>query len=228
MRRFAYTKNERALSQCREGAFRLPISIESNVKDKARIAMRRMQIVKASVALFKEKGYHRTTTREIAKASGLSNGTLYEYVTSKEDVLFLVCQHIHNEVLLQLQDSMAERSVSGRSRLRHAIESFLRVVDAMQDDILIIYQESKSLPRPFLKEVLDQERMITDVFAKLLEQGIEDGSLRFESATVQMMAHNIVVTGQMWAFRRWAFGHISFEAFVKQQVDMWLQACGAV
>ncbi len=45
--------------------------------------------------LFQEKGFHRATTREIAKAAGFSIGTLYEYIRTKEDVLYLVCDNIY-------------------------------------------------------------------------------------------------------------------------------------
>ena len=55
-------------------------------------------MIQGAVKLFKEKGFHRTTTREIAKEAGFSIGTLYEYIRTKEDVLFLVCDSIYNEV----------------------------------------------------------------------------------------------------------------------------------
>lgn len=46
----------------------------SNIKDEKLIKKRRDQMVKSSIALFKEKGYHRTTTREIAKLPDLVLG----------------------------------------------------------------------------------------------------------------------------------------------------------
>ena len=55
-------------------------------------------MIKGAVTLFKEKGFHRTTTREIAKAAGFSIGTLYEYIRTKEDILYLVCDSIYDEV----------------------------------------------------------------------------------------------------------------------------------
>ena len=55
-------------------------------------------MIRGAVKLFKEKGFHRATTREIAKAAGFSIGTLYEYIRTKEDVLFLVCDSIYDEV----------------------------------------------------------------------------------------------------------------------------------
>src|SRR5690625_5003445 len=60
----------------------------SSVKDSKLIKKRRNQMMQGAITLFKEKGFHRTTTREIAKESGFSIGTLYEYIRTKEDVLY--------------------------------------------------------------------------------------------------------------------------------------------
>ena len=51
------------------------IRVETSVKDESLIEVRRKQIVRAGVDLFRQKGFHRATTREIAKAAGFSIGT---------------------------------------------------------------------------------------------------------------------------------------------------------
>ncbi len=203
------------------------VQIGSSVKDPERIRERRQQIVKAAVRLFSEKGFHKTTTREIAKASGLSNGALYEYVNSKEDILFLVCQHIHNEIARQLQIRPAD-SDSGAVKLRCAIEGLFAVMQRMQADVLLIYQEAKSLPRPYLHEVLRQEQRIVEMFEHLLQEGVKDGTLRVPCERIPLLAHNIVVMGQMWAFHRWALKDVSFEQFAELQTAMLMSASGAV
>src|SRR5690625_2599324 len=68
--------------------------VVSSIKDRELVEKRRNQMIRGAITLFKEKGFHRTTTREIAKESGFSIGTLYEYIRTKEDVLFLVCDSI--------------------------------------------------------------------------------------------------------------------------------------
>ena len=80
--------------------------ILSSVKDQDLVKKRRDQMIEAAITLFKEKGFHRTTTREIAKESGFSIGTLYEYIRKKEDVLFLVCDSIYEEVQERLESAM--------------------------------------------------------------------------------------------------------------------------
>jgi AcrR family transcriptional regulator len=48
---------------------------------------RRMQILVGASQVFAEKGYHQATTKEIAKAAGVSEGTIYNYFANKRDLL---------------------------------------------------------------------------------------------------------------------------------------------
>ncbi|MBN2146841.1 MAG: TetR/AcrR family transcriptional regulator [Anaerolineales bacterium] len=52
-----------------------------------RIAARRDQIMDSAERLFAERGFHRATTRDIAKAADVSEGTLYNYFKDKNDLL---------------------------------------------------------------------------------------------------------------------------------------------
>ena len=51
---------------------------------------RREQILRAAEKIFAEKGFHETTISDIAKGAGLSEPTLYEYFSSKEEILFTI------------------------------------------------------------------------------------------------------------------------------------------
>ena len=53
------------------------INIPTQIKNQDLVELRRRQIIDAAVQLFIEKGFHKTTTRQIARASGLSIGSLY-------------------------------------------------------------------------------------------------------------------------------------------------------
>ncbi|MFW2367082.1 MAG: TetR/AcrR family transcriptional regulator, partial [Desulforhopalus sp.] len=48
--------------------------VETNIKNQALVIERRAQIVEAAVKLFVKYGYHKTTTRALAKETGLSIG----------------------------------------------------------------------------------------------------------------------------------------------------------
>ncbi|WP_027415244.1 TetR/AcrR family transcriptional regulator [Aneurinibacillus terranovensis] len=195
-------------------------SIPSMVKDPKLIEKRREQIVEAAVGLFISKGFHKTTTREISRASGFSIGTLYEYIESKEDVLYLVCDAIHQEVEKRLKEVLVD-ATSGVEKLRSAIKGFYHVMDEMQDRVLLIYQEIKSLPKEPMRYVLGKEEEITAIFEEILEHGMQDGSLKIEQSAVKLMAHNIVVLGEMWTFRRWSLQkHYTLEQYINIQTSL--------
>lgn len=56
------------------------------------------KIIKAAFALFKEKGYQATTTREIAAKAGIKKGLLYYYFKKKEDIVFTWYKAFLNEI----------------------------------------------------------------------------------------------------------------------------------
>ena len=56
-------------------------------------AVRREQILEAALACFAREGFHRTTMDDLARASGLSKGSLYWHFSSKEDVLVGAFDH---------------------------------------------------------------------------------------------------------------------------------------
>ncbi|MBW1982018.1 MAG: TetR/AcrR family transcriptional regulator [Deltaproteobacteria bacterium] len=97
--------------------------VPTQVKDQQLVARRRRQIVDAAVQLFVAKGFHRTTTREIARAAGMSIGSLYEYVSSKGDVLYLVCDAIHAEAESHIRRAL-ENTEGGRQALVEMIRQY--------------------------------------------------------------------------------------------------------
>ena len=64
--------------------------VHANIKNARLIDQRRRQIVDGAMQVFAAKGFHGATVREIADAAGLTMGTMYNYVRSKEDILYIV------------------------------------------------------------------------------------------------------------------------------------------
>ncbi|AZB40938.1 TetR/AcrR family transcriptional regulator [Bacillus sp. FJAT-42376] len=191
--------------------------VPASVKDERLIKKRRDQMIKGAVSLFKQKGFHRTTTREIAKASGFSIGTLYEYIRQKEDVLYLVCDTIYDEVRSRLEKDIDPKhgTVEG---LEHAIANYFRVIDDMQDEVLVMYQEAKSLSRDALPYVLQKEVEMVGMFEQIIGNCVANEVFFLNESEKKLMAHNIFVQGQMWAFRRWALQKMgSIEDYITLQ-----------
>lgn len=192
--------------------------VVSSVKDEQLVEVRRQQMIKAAVKLFKEKGFHRTTTREIAKASGFSIGTLYEYIRAKEDILFLLCDGIYEELQSRLSTFVVEESTV--KELKIAIHQYYELIHTMSDEYVVMYQESKSLTKDALQYVLQKELEMVGLFESILTSCVQLGELRITKKEIPLAAHHIVIQGQMWAFRRWALAkHYSIDEFINMQID---------
>jgi len=194
--------------------------VYATVKDERLIQMRRDQMINGAVALFVEKGFHRTTTREIARAAGFSIGTLYEYIRSKEDVLYLVCDRIYDQVRerLQLVLNMEQGTIEG---LRLGIANYFYLMDEMQNEVLVMYQEVKSLSKDALPYVLKKELEMVDLFKQMMEGCVENKECSLSENEIKMAAHNIYVLGQMWAFRRWELRKLfTLEEYIELQTKL--------
>ncbi|TFJ93386.1 TetR/AcrR family transcriptional regulator [Lentibacillus salicampi] len=195
--------------------------VVSSVKDTGLVEKRRNQMIKGAIALFKEKGFHRTTTREIARESGFSIGTLYEYIRTKEDVLFLVCDAIYDQVRDRLEAS-ADWQNPSVANLEKVVESFFRLMDDMQEEIIIMYQEVKSLKKKTKEYVLNKERDMVAMLDKMIRASLPQAIAKQDAA---LIANNIFVQGQMWAFRRWMLQkQFTLEAYIERQMHFLLQS----
>ncbi len=192
--------------------------IPTQVKHAELVARRRRQIVDAAVPLFIKSGFHKTTTRQIAGAAGFSIGSLYEYVSCKEDILYMACDAIHAEVKQGVGHVLA-RTDRARDALAAAIREYFLVCHRMSDHILMIYQETQSLPPQWRKKVLENEIAITGIFVDILARLVSSGELpRMNDKAIELAAHNISVLGHMWTFRRWFLSrHYSIDEYIAHQ-----------
>ncbi len=196
------------------------VRIVSNIKNEELINLRRQELVNAAVKLFVKKGFHKTTVREIAKEFGMSMGALYDYIRTKEDILFLVCDHIFKSVSDKLEASL-ETEKDPKEKLKDAIRDYFIIIDSIQDYTLLLYQETKSLNRKDRNYVLSAEMELTKIFENIITQGIKEKTFKIDKRTAKIVANNIMVQGQMWSFRRWVTQkNFSLNNYIKIQTDL--------
>ncbi|MBM7551795.1 TetR/AcrR family transcriptional regulator [Thalassobacillus pellis] len=194
--------------------------IHSSIKDQVLVEKRREQMIKGAVSLFIEKGFHKTTTREIAKASGFSIGTLYEYIRTKEDVLFLVCDSIYERVKLRMEEAIDTENKTIDS-LTNAVTSYFQLMDEMQDEVVVMYQEVKSLSRDAQEYVLKKEKDMLEMLKQVIRNSI---SHQVPEEDISLIANNVFVQGQMWGFRRWMLQkEFTLESYTRRQIHFLLE-----
>jgi AcrR family transcriptional regulator len=129
------------------------------------------QIVDGACKVFLEKGFHPTTTRDIAQACGMSMGQLYHYISSKDDVLYLVHKHSQKIWYECLEQSRLEQIDDPLHKLTEALRHSLVFLIENKKLFQFIYSESKYLDKRHLRIVLDMDyQNVVGFWRKLLKE----------------------------------------------------------
>ena len=140
-------------------------------------------------------------------------------VLIKEDILYLVCDAIHAEIQKSVAAALKQAN-RDRHPLAAVIRAYFMVCREMNDHILLIYQETQSLPPHWRKRVLENEVRITGLFVHALALIMDSGDElpKLNEGSVELIAHNITVLGHMWTFRRWFLSrHYSIDEYIEHQ-----------
>lgn len=160
------------------------------------------QIVKTSASLFIKKGYYETTTRQIAEACGITSGTLYHYIKSKDDLLAMFADLLTAE-FGKFNANMRKDlgKVPPEVALRNTVSGFVLLIDDIQDMALFWYEESKNLDPAHLQRMMDVDLEVTSLFRDIIELGRKSG--RFNVKDPVVAAYSISLMCDMWALKRW-------------------------
>jgi AcrR family transcriptional regulator len=88
----------------------------------------RDRIVRAALAVFNDKGYHRATMQDVVRASGLSVGAIYTYFGGKTDLFLASCTMSMDGGFGELGDRLA-RGTSLADKLGIAVGFFIDAID---------------------------------------------------------------------------------------------------
>jgi AcrR family transcriptional regulator len=135
----------------------------------------KIAILETAAKLFSEYGYAGTTMRDIGDAVGVLPGSLYAHIKNKESLLFdVVLTGIQR--FLALETRIGETSGTPEEDLRAAIKFHVAEVAANPQYTQVVFHQWRFLSPPMHKRVIDLRRRYADVFRRILERGIADGS----------------------------------------------------
>jgi len=202
------------------------VKIRTHRKDQELVTLRRKQIAGCAARVFVEKGYRRVNLRQLAGACGMSVGNLYNYVGTKQDILYLVFDYVTSEVVMFIEGiSPTYDALPATKALKMAIDAYYRTVDRLQDSVVFMYQETKELRPDARKAVFETERRLSNAFKLILDRGCASGEFKIKDSTT--IAQDIVILGHMWAFRRWLLAKryaYLLEDYIDEQTNFILRA----
>ena len=179
-------------------------TVETRIKDLQLIETRRKQIAEGAIRVFVAKGYHKATVREIVEASGLTMGSMYNYVRTKEDIMYLVYEYVTRALRDDLM--LAITSVDDpRKQLKAALKHNLDAVNRHSDVIMFLYQASGSLDAEGLHDVLSRETEYIEIFEDLVRKSLAGrpaSEFKVKLAADILSYLGVIVTLRRWSLRR--------------------------
>ncbi len=147
------------------------------------------EIFAAAVRIFREKGYHAASMQDLADAVGLQKGSLYYYVSSKEQLLTAIYERFIGAFTRQLAELVAE-PLTPSEKLRRAIESHLIAVSEQMELFTVYLHEQKFINARLRNKIHAEAEHQAELLQAILEEGVASG--QFRPINVKMAAHAII------------------------------------
>jgi AcrR family transcriptional regulator len=158
----------------------------------SRVEATRSRLLEAAVASFAAKGFHGTTTRDIAASAGMSPATLYVHHRSKEELLYQISRDGHEHTLSIVRRGLAS-TADPAEQLRTVVREFARDHAAAHTQARIVNYELAALSPEHAAEIREIRRSIGQALRQLVEAGVAAG--RFRTSNPRMAAVAVLSLG---------------------------------
>src|SRR5437763_15943399 len=160
------------------------------------MSTRRDDLTRIAARLFAEKGYHGTSTADLAEAMGVQKGSLYAHIESKADLLWDVARDgaaAFHAALDGIDDGLP-----ATEKIRLALRAHLRVVAEQLDVATVFIREWRYLDGERREQFLAERRRYEERFRALFREGREHGELRtdLDDGTAALLA----LSAANWAY----------------------------
>ena len=150
-------------------------------KPRARLEQREADILKAATSLFASDGFHATSTRKIATAAGVSEGTVFHYFNTKNALLLAILDEFYEKLTESARSGMQE-IVNTRERLLFMAQNHLRALLYNKALMIRLIQVYLSVDINYYTDyknthIHDLNYKYTRIFNAVIREGVERGDL---------------------------------------------------
>ena len=185
--------------------------------------MMRETIKEAAIKVIQEHGWKGTTMAKIAKAAGVSKGTLYNYFEGKLDMLVFVGVHTSKELMAQLQEVRLS-PLSPPERVEELLRVMVEHLDKNRKITACFVDAHMNDPQA--REYLHQHMRYSPwhLFFQSMEEAIEEGveEKSFHPVHPRTVAcifqHNFFLLAKLLADRGKPHHDISFDAVPEEEI----------
>jgi len=146
-------------------------------KSKKMSPSKEQAIVAVAARLFKEKGYRATTLEDIAADVGMLKGSLYYYIRSKEELLYLVVRDPIRQAYNKLEEIVTS-DAPVKVKIAQAIVNHMTLFHQHYPHIAVYLHDYHHLMQQLQKNAIETPKHYQQLWTTLLEQGVATGEVR--------------------------------------------------
>lgn len=159
---------------------------------------RKEQIQAKATSLFREKGFNASSMRLLADEIGMEAASLYNHISSKDDLLRDICFNVGKLFMEQLE-SLENTDMTPEQKVEHIIRFHIRMMLGKFESVYVSNRDWKHLKEPFLTEFLNMRRNYERRFSAIIEEGIITGQFTKRNTYVSVLTILSAVRGiEFW------------------------------
>ncbi|MBU2513503.1 TetR/AcrR family transcriptional regulator [bacterium] len=187
-----------------------------------RYGEKRKKILQSAAKLFARKGYEKASLEEIAACLKLTKASLYHYVKSKEEVLFLIQLDALEEILAAVKQVM-QSGLSPSQKLKDIISKYVELV-TQKHIIGALRQQELILPKKWRNLIIAERDKFDNECRKIIQEGIESGEFKSKNWKMSYMA---TIGALNWILKWYSpQGDLSVEEITLAMTDFILMGFG--
>lgn len=128
----------------------------------------------AALESFAQKGFHATTTRDVAQGAGLSPAAVYVHYAAKSDLLYELTRIGHESVLREVEAAIAATD-DPAERLSQFVSAFATWHARHHTLARVVQYEMAALPSDRRDEIVALRRRFDRTLDRLLRSGVQAG-----------------------------------------------------
>ncbi|AHL33064.1 TetR family transcriptional regulator [Pseudomonas brassicacearum] len=180
----------------------------------------RGKLLQTAAHLFRNKGFERTTVRDLASAVGIQSGSLFHHFKSKDDILRAVMEETIRYNTALMRAALAEAG-SVRERVLALIRCELQsIMGGSGEAMAVLVYEWRSLSQEGQRQVLALRDIYEDLWLEVLGQAKDAGYIRGDVFITRRFLTGALSWTTTW-FR--AEGSLSLDELAEQALILVLE-----
>ncbi len=137
----------------------------------------RQRLLEAGVDIITDKGFRAATMREIARAAGMGEATIYNYFPTKERLAYAACAQVQRQVIERLKAYPDFHELTLREQIQQLIETELTCWQGQREFLREIFALTWQSPFGAAAHLSEARALLDSIVVELIDAAIEAGEI---------------------------------------------------